>query len=62
MKFTYKYKTVAVEHLKELKEDIDELDRHGQLSHNERYRGYLSPSRFTLPEEFRTFTKTESSR
>lgn len=52
MEFTYKYKTVAVEHLKELKEDIDELDRQGQLSHNERYRGYLSPSRFILPQAF----------
>ena len=52
MEFTYKYKTVSVEHLKELQKYINELDRQGKLSNNERYRGYLSPHRFALPENF----------
>jgi epoxyqueuosine reductase len=52
MDLTYKYKTVSVEHLKELQEDINELDRQGKLIDNERYRGYVSPDRFTLPENF----------
>ena len=52
MAFIYKHKIVAVEHLKELKEDTDELDLKGRLSHNERYRDYISPGRFTLPEGF----------
>jgi len=52
MEKIYKYKAVSVKHLKELREDIDRLDYQGKLSHNERYRGYLDPSRFTLPEGF----------
>ena len=52
MNLTYKYKTVSVEHLKELQEFINQLDRQGKLSDNERYRNYLSPKRFTLPENF----------
>lgn len=52
MEFTYKYKTISVKHLKELQQDINKLDRQGLLSKNERYRGYLSPDRFALPENF----------
>lgn len=52
MEITYKYKTVAVEHLQELQDYIGELDLQGKLSNNERYRSYLSPDRFALPEKF----------
>jgi len=52
MEFTYKYKAVSVDHLKDLQEDIYKLDRQGKLHDNERYRNYLSPDRFTLPENF----------
>ena len=50
MEFKYKYKTVSVEYLKKLQEDFNKLDRQGKLSNNERYRTYLSPKRFTLPQ------------
>jgi len=52
MECTYKYKTISVAHLKELQKDISNLDRQGKLSNNERYRSYLSPDRFTVPENF----------
>lgn len=52
MESTYKYRTVSVNHLKELWEDINALDRRGQLSHEERYRGYLSPCRIAIPDDF----------
>jgi len=52
MDFTYKYKTISVEHLKELQEIINNLDHQGKLSKNERYRNYLNPERFTVPGNF----------
>ncbi|UCD64562.1 MAG: hypothetical protein JSW34_03760 [Candidatus Zixiibacteriota bacterium] len=52
MDLKYKYKTTSVEHLKELHSYINELDRQGKLSDNERFRRYVSSDRFTLPENF----------
>ena len=54
MEVTYKYKTIAVEHLKELPEFIRKLDEQGKLnnSNNQRYKGYISSDRYTLPDSF----------
>lgn len=49
-KFDYKYKTISVEHLNELQEDIDKLYREDKLSDNETYRSYLSTKKFIIPE------------
>ena len=51
--FKYKYKTVSVDHLEELQEDIDKLHRGGKLSDNEVYRSYIDSKKFELPENFR---------
>jgi len=50
MKFDYKYKTISVEHLNEMQEDIDKLYHQGKLSDNETYRSYLSNKKFKIPE------------
>ncbi|MHA2251210.1 MAG: 4Fe-4S double cluster binding domain-containing protein [Candidatus Kariarchaeaceae archaeon] len=50
--FRYKYKTIAVDHLQELQEDIDQLKRTGKLSSNETYRSYIDDMKFALPEDF----------
>jgi len=50
--FVYKYKTLSVDHLKELQEDVDKLDREGKLSDNSIYRQYLSTKKFEIPEKF----------
>jgi len=48
--FEYKYRTISVEHLGELQEDIDKLRRAGKLSDNEVYRSYLDSKKFEIPE------------
>jgi epoxyqueuosine reductase len=46
----YKYKTVSIEHLGELQEDIDKLRRAGKLSNNKVYRSYIETKKFEVPE------------
>ena len=53
MESKYKYRTVSVAHLNDVHEDILTLERQGKLHDNERYKGYISPDRFALPENFR---------
>ena len=48
--FVYKYKTLSVDHLKELQEDIDKLKREGKLTDHKTYRSYLSKKKFEVPE------------
>ncbi|UCC20666.1 MAG: hypothetical protein JSV62_05085 [Promethearchaeota archaeon] len=48
--FKYKYRTISVEHLEELQEDINKLRREGKLSNNEVYRGYIDSKKFEIPE------------
>jgi len=48
--FVYKYKTLSVDHLKELQEDIDKLKRENKLSDHKTYRSYLSEKKFEIPE------------
>lgn len=50
--FEYKYRTISVEHLGELQEDIDKLRREGILSDNEVYRSYIDSKKFEVPENF----------
>lgn len=47
--FIYQYKTMSVDHLRELQADIDRLDREGKLSDNEIYRQYLNDETFEIP-------------
>jgi len=51
LNFTYKYKTVSIDHIKELQEDIDKLRNAGKLSDNEIYRGYIDTRGFEIPEK-----------
>jgi len=46
----YHYKSVSVEHLDDLQEDFDKLDRNGILSNHDTYRNYLSNKKFVIPE------------
>jgi epoxyqueuosine reductase len=46
----YKYKTISVDHLEELQEDINKLYRENKLSDNEIYRSYLKTKKFEIPE------------
>jgi len=48
--FKYKYRTISVEHLEELQEDIDKLRHKGILSDNEVYRSYIDSKKFEIPE------------
>jgi epoxyqueuosine reductase len=48
--FKYKYKTVSINHLEEMQEDIDKLRREGKLSDNETYRSYIDSKKFEIPE------------
>ena len=48
--FMYKYKTLSVDHLKELQEDIDKLRREGKLSDNEVYKSYIDSKKFEIPK------------
>jgi len=50
LNFIYKYKTVSIDHIKELQEDIDKLRYAGKLSDNEIYRGYIDTRGFKVPE------------
>ena len=50
LNFIYKYKTVSVDHIKELQEDIDRLRSAGKLSTNEIYRGYIDTRKFEIPK------------
>ena len=51
LNFTYKYKTVSIDHIKELQEDIDKLRNAGKLSDNKIYRGYIDTRGFEIPEK-----------
>ena len=46
----YHYKSVSVEHLDELQEDFDSINRKGILSNHVTYRHYLSNKKFVVPE------------
>ena len=48
--FKYRYKTVSVDHLNEMQEDIDKLRREGKLSDNETYRSYIDSKIFEIPD------------
>lgn len=48
----YRYKTISIEHLGDLQEDIDKLRREGKLSDNETYRSYIDTKKFKVPENF----------
>jgi len=48
--FKYRYRTVSVDHLEELQEDIDKLRHEGKLSNNEVYRSYIDSKKFEIPE------------
>ncbi|MFX0024685.1 MAG: 4Fe-4S double cluster binding domain-containing protein [Candidatus Hermodarchaeota archaeon] len=48
--FKYRYKTVSVDHLDEMQEDIDKLRRAGKLSDNKTYRSYIDSKKFEIPE------------
>jgi len=48
--FEYKYRTISVEHLGELQEDIDKLRSAGKLSDNSVYRSYIDSKKFEIPE------------
>ncbi|MHA2180139.1 MAG: 4Fe-4S double cluster binding domain-containing protein [Promethearchaeota archaeon] len=50
MNIDYKYKTVSIEHLGELQEDIDKLRRAGKISNNKVYRSYIDTKKFEVPE------------
>ena len=50
--FFYKFKTIYVNHLNELQEDIDKLRNKGKLSDNEVYRSYIDTKKFEIPENF----------
>lgn len=47
----YHYKSVSVEHLDELQEDFDRVNRKGVLSNHNTYRNYLSNKKFAIPED-----------
>ncbi len=47
----YKYRTVSVKHLKELREDIVKLKREDKISHNETFLSYIENKTFDLLEE-----------
>jgi epoxyqueuosine reductase len=46
----YHFKSVSVEHLGDLQEDFDRLNRIGVLSNHKTYRYYLSNKEFVIPE------------
>jgi epoxyqueuosine reductase len=46
----YHYKSVSIEHLNELQEDFDKINRKGILSNHNIYRTYLSTKQFVSPE------------
>lgn len=47
----YKYRTVSIEHLKEMRNDIDKLRQEDKLSHNKTFQSYIENKTFELPEE-----------
>lgn len=50
--YYYKYKTLSVDHLKDLQNDIDKLLNAGILSDHKTYRKYLGNVNFSIPENF----------
>ena len=48
--FVFAHKTLPVDRLKELQEDIDKLRREGKLSNHKTYRSYLENKKFEVPE------------
>lgn len=46
----YKYKTLSVDHLSNLQEDIDNLRSRGRLSNNKTYLSYLEDLKFEIPK------------
>lgn len=50
--FIYSYKTMSVNHFKDLQEDIDKLRRTGKLSRNKVFRSYIDNKKFKILEDF----------
>lgn len=50
--FSYQYRTLPIERLADLQEDIEKLRRAGQISDAKTFQGYLSEMKFALPEDF----------
>jgi epoxyqueuosine reductase len=48
----YKFRTMSVEHLPRLQEDIDQLRRENKLSPHPVFRSYIDPMKFILPKDF----------
>jgi len=48
--FSYKYRTMSVDHLEELQEDIDKLKKGSKLSQNAIYQSYMQDLKFQMPE------------
>ncbi|MHA2391131.1 MAG: 4Fe-4S double cluster binding domain-containing protein [Promethearchaeota archaeon] len=48
--YFYKYKTLSVDHLEDLQNDIDKLLNDGKLSDHKTYRKYLGNVSFNIPE------------
>lgn len=51
-KLIYKYRTLSVDHLPELEEEIDEIKKSGQLSDNKTFRSYIDNKKYQIPEDF----------
>lgn len=52
--FNFKYKTIPVDHLSDLKNDFERVKNSGRLSDNKIYRKYISGFKFEKPEKFLT--------
>ncbi|MFX0172911.1 MAG: hypothetical protein ACFE9L_13430 [Candidatus Hodarchaeota archaeon] len=50
--FYYQYKTLSIDYLDELQENINKLKRENKLSKNKTYQGYLEKLKFVLPDDF----------
>jgi len=50
--FTFRHRTVTVDHLEELQADIDRLENEGKISHNQVFRSYISNKQFRIPQDF----------
>lgn len=50
--YPYQYRTVSVEHLAALQEEIEQVRRAGQLSDSAIFQSYVSEMKFALPADF----------
>lgn len=50
--FTFKYKTMSVDHLNNLQEDIEKIKHSGKISNHPVFKSYIKDKRFKLPENF----------